>query len=55
MLIPATVVAGAVFLVLADILSRIILPGQVLPIGVVTALFGAPVFAAMLWAARKDT
>lgn len=53
-LIPATVVAGAVFLVIADVLSRIILPGRVLPIGVVTALFGAPVFAAMLWSTRRN-
>ena len=53
-LIPATVVSGAVFLVLADILARVILPGQVLPIGVVTALFGAPVFAAMLWTTRRQ-
>ena len=52
-LIPATVLAGAVFLVLADILARIIVPGQVLPIGVVTALFGAPIFAAMLWTTRR--
>lgn len=51
-LIPATALAGAVFLVLADILARIIIPGQVLPIGVVTALFGAPIFAAMLWSTR---
>lgn len=51
-LIPATVVVGAIFLVIADILSRVLLPGQVLPIGVVTALFGAPVFAGILWSAR---
>lgn len=52
-LIPATALAGAVFLVLADILARIIIPGQVLPIGVVTALFGAPIFAVMLWSTRR--
>ncbi|WP_339115407.1 iron chelate uptake ABC transporter family permease subunit [Thioclava sp. GXIMD2076] len=47
-LVPASALAGAVFLVLADIVSRIIVPGQVLPIGVVTALIGAPAFALIL-------
>ena len=48
-LIPATALAGGVFMVTADVLSRIVVPGQVLPIGVVTALFGAPAFAFILW------
>ncbi|MFC4667556.1 FecCD family ABC transporter permease [Seohaeicola nanhaiensis] len=52
-LIPASVLSGAVFLVLADILSRVIVPGQVLPIGVVTALIGAPAFATILWQSRR--
>lgn len=47
-LIPVSALMGAVFLVLADILSRIVIPGQVLPIGVVTALIGAPAFALIL-------
>ncbi len=48
-LLPASALAGAVFLVVADVLSRIVVSGQVLPIGVVTALFGAPAFALILW------
>lgn len=47
-LIPAAAVLGAVFLVLSDVLSRIVISGQVLPIGVVTALIGAPAFAVIL-------
>lgn len=47
-LIPAAALTGAVFLVIADILSRVLIPGQVLPIGVVTALAGAPAFALIL-------
>lgn len=47
-LIPVTAVTGAVFLIAADIASRIVIPGQVLPIGVVTALVGAPAFAFIL-------
>lgn len=47
-LIPATALAGGVFLILADIVSRMFIPGQTLPIGVVTALVGAPAFAVIL-------
>ncbi|MEM6481855.1 MAG: iron ABC transporter permease [Pseudomonadota bacterium] len=47
-LIPASALTGAIFLIAADIISRIVIPGQVLPIGVVTALVGAPVFAFIL-------
>ncbi|GHC77269.1 FecCD family ABC transporter permease [Limoniibacter endophyticus] len=47
-LLPVAALIGAVFMVLADILSRIAIPGQVLPIGVVTALIGAPAFALLL-------
>src|SRR3546814_5172000 len=32
-LVPASALAGAVFLIASDIISRIIIPGQVLPIG----------------------
>lgn len=47
-LVPMSAFIGAVFLVWADIASRIMMPGQVLPIGVITALIGAPVFALLL-------
>ncbi|MDF3605226.1 iron ABC transporter permease [Paracoccus sp. DMF-8] len=47
-LIPATALAGAVFLIAADIVSRMLIAGQVVPIGVVTALVGAPGFAIIL-------
>ena len=46
---------GAVFLVGCDIASRVIVPGQVVPIGVVTALIGAPAFAFILIRARRLT
>lgn len=51
-LLPASLLIGAIFMVLADIVSRVILPHQSLPIGVVTALVGAPVFAMILYRAR---
>ncbi|EGR5063426.1 iron ABC transporter permease [Vibrio cholerae] len=47
-LLPVSALMGAVFLIMSDILSRIVVPGQVLPIGVVTALIGAPAFALIL-------
>ena len=47
-LVPASALGGAVFLVAADVISRTLVPGQVLPIGVVTALVGAPAFALIL-------
>ena len=53
-LVPASALAGAVFLVFADVVSRVIVPGQVLPIGVVTALVGAPVFALILIGKRTS-
>jgi iron complex transport system permease protein len=52
-LLPASAMIGAIFMVLADIISRIIIPQQILPIGVVTALFGAPMFAFILYRARQ--
>jgi iron complex transport system permease protein len=47
-LLPAAAVTGAVFMILADILSRVLVTGQVLPIGVITALVGAPAFALIM-------
>lgn len=47
-LVPASALAGAVFLIGADVVSRVLVAGQVLPIGVVTALVGAPIFALIL-------
>ncbi|WP_289016561.1 iron chelate uptake ABC transporter family permease subunit, partial [uncultured Methylobacterium sp.] len=52
-LLPASALIGAVFMILADICSRTLIPGQVLPVGVVTALVGAPVFAVILAKKRE--
>ena len=52
-LIPVSAVMGAVFLIACDIASRTLIPGQVVPIGVVTALIGAPAFALILVRARR--
>jgi iron complex transport system permease protein len=47
-LLPVSALTGAVFMVVADVVSRTIIPGQVVPIGVITALVGAPAFALIL-------
>lgn len=46
--LPVTLVAGGTTLVLADIAARTMLPPQEIPLGVVTALMGAPVFLYLL-------
>ncbi|WP_329604861.1 FecCD family ABC transporter permease [Vibrio nitrifigilis] len=51
-LLPAAALIGAQFMILADITSRILVAHQVLPIGVVTALVGSPVFAFILYRSR---
>lgn len=51
-LLPASALGGALFLIVADILSRTLISGQVIPVGVVTALIGAPVFALILISRR---
>lgn len=47
-------IAGAVFLVLADLLARLIPTPEELRLGVVTALFGAPAFAVVAWRAGRS-
>jgi len=52
-LLPACAIGGAIFMVLADIASRALVPQQVLPIGVVTALVGVPVFSVILYRVQR--
>jgi iron complex transport system permease protein len=47
-LLPSAFVAGGAFLVLADAVARSIAPPIELPVGVVTALVGVPLFATLL-------
>lgn len=46
--LPAAALAGAVMVSGASILSKMLVPGVVLPIGIVTALVGVPLFIALL-------
>ncbi|MBJ7223214.1 MULTISPECIES: iron chelate uptake ABC transporter family permease subunit [unclassified Brenneria] len=52
-LLPLSALSGALFLIAADILSRTLIVGQVIPVGVITALVGAPVFALILLDRRR--
>jgi iron complex transport system permease protein len=53
LLLPLSVLVGAGFLVLADVIARTALSPAEVPIGVVTAFFGAPFFAVVLRTARR--
>jgi iron complex transport system permease protein len=46
--LPLSIMLGGAFLVLADVLARTLTSPAELPIGVVTAFFGAPFFALLL-------
>ena len=52
-LLPVSVFAGAVFLMLADLAARSVLSPLELPIGVVTSLIGAVVFIVIFYRSRK--
>lgn len=54
-LLPACAVVGAIFMVVADIASRVVAGQQTVPIGVVTALVGVPFFAIILYRARPQS
>ncbi len=53
LLLPAATMIGGSFLVLADTLARTIIAPQQLPVGVVTALIGVPVFLLQLHYVRQ--
>ncbi|WP_295488766.1 iron ABC transporter permease [uncultured Pseudomonas sp.] len=48
-LLPASALVGALLLSLSSIASKLILPGVIVPVGIVTALVGVPVFVALVF------
>jgi iron complex transport system permease protein len=50
-LLPLSLISGASVLLFADIVSRVVLAPQEIPVGIVTALAGAPFF---LWVLRRS-
>jgi iron complex transport system permease protein len=53
LLVPLSLVGGAAFLILADLVARTAMAPAELPIGVITAFFGAPFFALVLRTSRQ--
>ena len=51
-LIPLSALGGAFFLLLADVIARVIIAPQELPVGIITAIAGAPFF---LWLLNRNT
>lgn len=51
--LPASILSGAVIMSLASVGSKIIVPGALLPVGIVTALIGVPFFIALIFARRE--
>lgn len=47
-LLPATVLSGAVLMTFSDILSRTLLAPNEIPVGIVAAVIGAPYFLYLL-------
>jgi iron complex transport system permease protein len=54
MILPLALLIGAGFLVLADVLARTVMAPAELPIGVVTAFFGAPFLGVVLRTSRME-
>src|SRR4051812_13673033 len=52
-LLPLSLLTGSGFLMLTDLVARTIISPTELPIGVITALIGAPVFAAILLGRKR--
>lgn len=53
-LLPLSALVGAVFLIWADTVARTLFDPRELPVGIVTALIGAPVFALLLARRRSE-
>jgi len=52
-LLPLSVLTGAVFMILADLIARTVLAPTEIPIGVITAICGAPFFLYLLRRRKK--
>ncbi len=51
--LPGSVICGALLLSATSVVSKIIIPGAILPIGVITALVGIPFFFALIFGNRR--
>ncbi|TCK04056.1 FecCD family ABC transporter permease [Marinobacterium mangrovicola] len=53
LLLPLSAVCGALMLLLADTLARVLVPPAEIPVGIITALIGAPFFLFLLIKQRR--
>ena len=51
--LPASVICGALMLSVTSVVSKMIIPGAILPIGVITALVGVPFFFSLIFTNRR--
>ncbi len=51
-LVPACILGGGAYLVVCDLLARSLPASGEMPVGVITAMIGAPLFIVMLWRVR---
>jgi iron complex transport system permease protein len=54
LLLPASGLFGASFLITADLLARIVIAPSELPVGIITAFLGAPFFLYLLYLRRRS-
>lgn len=53
LLAPSCILGGASFLILCDLIARSLPEHGEIPVGVITALIGAPLFIFLLWRSRR--
>ncbi len=53
LLVPACILGGASYMIFCDLLARTLPVAGEMPVGIVTALIGAPLFIFLLWRARR--
>jgi len=54
LLLPASTLMGSIFLVLADLLARLLLAPAEIPVGIITAMIGAPFFIYLLRRSKRE-
>lgn len=52
--LPASAIAGAILLAATSLVSKAILPGVIIPVGIITALIGVPFFLALIFSRRRQ-
>jgi iron complex transport system permease protein len=54
LLLPASGLLGSLFLVLADLLARLLMAPAEIPVGIITAMLGAPFFIYLLRRSKRE-